>query len=140
MGHPAGKGEANKDWNEDEIGAEFNTTRVAELLAEIPELEAHKKGRSVLLALQKDVALALSRAYEYSDTLVIAKAAKILRKHILDHRYRLDGIFGEGCISDAIPQSLLQFTSIVKQSRHKVIAKVGSSKSDLAIAQHLQYN
>ena len=44
---------------------------------EIPELEAHKKGRSVLLVLQKDVALAISQASEYSDALVLAKAAKI---------------------------------------------------------------
>ena len=60
---------------------------------EIPELEARKKGRSVLLAIQKDVALALSQASEYSDALVLAKAAKILRKHILDHQSKFDGTF-----------------------------------------------
>ena len=40
-----------------------NKTRLKEnLLIEIPELETHKNGRSVPLALQKDVALALSQA------------------------------------------------------------------------------
>ena len=54
-----------------------NKTRLKEkLLTEIPEFEAHKKGRSVLLALQKDVALALSQASEYSDVLVLAKVGK----------------------------------------------------------------
>ena len=57
-----------------------NSTRLKDkLLAEIPELEAHKKGRGVLLAFQKDVALSLSQASEYSEALVMAKAAKILR-------------------------------------------------------------
>ena len=58
---------------------------------EIPELEAHKKGRSVLLVLQKDVALALSQVSEYSYALVLAEPAKILRKHILDHLSKFDG-------------------------------------------------
>ena len=42
-------------------------TRLKELLMEIAELEARKKGRKVLLALQNDVALALSQTSEYSD-------------------------------------------------------------------------
>ncbi|XP_066947126.1 uncharacterized protein [Macrobrachium rosenbergii] len=46
--------------------------------------------------------------------LVNAKAAKILRKYILDHLFRFDSTFGEGCINDAIPQRLLQITSMVE--------------------------
>lgn len=87
------------------VSPTVNATRWKEkLLAEIPELEAHKKGKGVLLALQRDVAQALSQASDYSDALVIAKAAKILRRKILEYQSKFDGTFGEGCIKDAIPQ------------------------------------
>ena len=85
-----------------------NTTRLKDkLLAEIPELQAHKKGRGVLLAFQNDVALSLSKASEYYDALVIAKTAKVLRRHILEHQSKFDGTFPEGCVKDAIPPMLL---------------------------------
>ena len=62
-----------------------NSTRLKEqLLKEIPELEAHKQGKDVLLAFQGDVGLALFQAAEYSEALIKAKAAKVLRGHILD--------------------------------------------------------
>ena len=85
---------------------------------EIPELEAHKKGRGVLLALQKDVALGLSQASEYSDVLVLAKAAKILWKHILDRQSKFDGTFHEGRIKDAVLASLLQFIGMVEHGAY----------------------
>ena len=51
------------------------------LLSEMPELEAHKQGRDVLLAFQKDVGFVLSEASDYySDALIISKAANILRR------------------------------------------------------------
>lgn len=124
------------------VSPTVNATRLKEkLLEEIPELEAHKKGKSVLLAFQRDVARALSQATNYSDALVIAKAAKILRKKILEHQSKFDGTFGEGCIKYAIPPSLLQFISTVEHGADiKSQLRFGSSKSDLAIAQLLQYN
>ena len=57
----------------------------------------------MLLAFHKDVALALSQASDYSDARVIAKAASILRKQILDHQSRFDGYFVEECINAVIP-------------------------------------
>ena len=108
---------------------------------EIPVPKAHKKGRNVLLTLQKDVALALSQTSEYSDALVLAKTEKILRKHILDHQSKFDGTFHEGCTKEAVPANLLQFIGMVE---HGVDIKsqlgFGSSKPDQAIAQLLHYN
>ncbi|XP_066968123.1 uncharacterized protein [Macrobrachium rosenbergii] len=93
------------------------------------------------IQLKKDIALAQSQTSDNSDTLMIAKTAKILRKHTLDHQSRFDCTSGEGCINDAIPQSLLQFTSMVEHGTDiKSQLRFGSSKSDLAIAQLLQYN
>ena len=82
----------------------MNKTGLKEkLLMEILSLKLIK-GRSVLLVLQKGVALALSRASEYSDALFLSKSAKILRKHILDHQSKFDGTFCQGCIKDACLQ------------------------------------
>ena len=79
-----------------------NSTRLKEkLLAEISELEAHKKGRDVILAFDEDIGLALSQTSDYSEAIILAKAAKILRRHML---------------------------------------RFGVSKTDLVIAQLLQYN
>ena len=81
-------------------------TRLKEkLLAEISELEAHKSGRDILLAFQRDVSIALLQAYSYSEAIIRGKAAKILRRHLFDHDFKFDGRFHEGCVEDAIPPS-----------------------------------
>ena len=91
----------------EQLGVEapnVNSTRLKEtLLAEIPELEAHKQGKRVLLAFQKDVGLALSQVSDYSEAIILDKAAKILRRHMLDHKSTFDGIFNEGCIEPQAP-------------------------------------
>lgn len=121
---------------------DVNSTRLKDkLLAEIPGLEAHKKGRDVLMAFQKDVGFALSQASDYSDAMTLAKAAKILRRHMLEHKSSFDGTFYEGCIEDSIPPSLLQFVGMIEHGADiKSQLRFGASKSDLAIAQLLQYN
>ena len=129
----------------EQLGVEapyVNSTRLKEkLLAEIPELEAHKQGKHVLLAFQKDVGLTLSQASDYSEAIILGKAAKILRRHMLDHKSTFDGTFHEGYIEQAIPPSLLQFVGMVEHGADiKSQLRFGASKTDLAIAQLLQYN
>ena len=41
------------------------------LLVEIPELEAHKSGRDILLAFAEDVGSFLSHATDYSEALIL---------------------------------------------------------------------
>ncbi|KAK5852481.1 hypothetical protein PBY51_023946 [Eleginops maclovinus] len=73
--------------------------------------------------------------------MTLAKAAKILRRHMLDHKFFFDGTFHEGCFEDAIPPSLLQFVGMIEHGADiKSQLRFGASKSDLAIAQFLQYN
>ena len=62
---------------------DVNSTRLKEkLLAEIAELEAHKQERDVILTFDEDIGLALSQASDYSGAIILAKVAKILRRHI----------------------------------------------------------
>ena len=119
-----------------------NSTRLKEkILKELPELEAHKKGRDVLLAFQDDVGLTLSESCVYSDAIVLSKAAKILRRHMLDHKILVDGTYNMDCTEEAIPPSLLQFVGMVEHGADiKSQLRFGASKTDLAMAQLLQYN
>lgn len=84
----------------EQLGVEtpdVNSTRLKDkLLAELTELQAHKQGRDVLLAFQKDIGLVLSQASDNSEGIILAKAAKILRRHMLDHKSTFDGNFHKG--------------------------------------------
>lgn len=92
-----------------------NSTRLKEkILKELPELEAHKKGRDVLLAFQDEVALALSESCAYSDAIILSKAAKILRRHMLDHTILTDGTYNMNSTEEVVPPSLLQFVGMVE--------------------------
>ena len=60
---------------------------------------------------------------------------------MLDHKFTFDGTFQEGCIQDAIPPTLLQFVGMIEHGADiKSQLRFGASKSDLAMAQLLQYN
>lgn len=66
------------------IQHDVHLTRLKEmLLEEIPELKAHKSGRDILLAFAKDVGSVLSQAKDYSEALILNKAAKILRRQMI---------------------------------------------------------
>ena len=120
---------------------EVNSTRLKDkLLKELPELEAHKKGRDVLLAFQDDVGFALSDSCDYSDAIILAKAAKILRRHMLGHKSTFHGTFNMDSSEDAVPPSLLQFVGMVEHGADiKSQLIFGASKTDTAIAHLLQY-
>ncbi|CAC5371326.1 unnamed protein product [Mytilus coruscus] len=72
------------------------------MIAEIPELEAHKKGRDTLLAFKKDIGTALLQAANYSEAIILAKVAMI------DHKSGFSRTFHEGYVESAIPSTLLQ--------------------------------
>lgn len=122
--------------------SDVHSTRLKEkLLAEIPELEAHKSGRDVLLAFKSDIGLALSQASNYSEAIILGKAAKILRRHMTDHEFIFDGRFHESCVTDAVPPALLEFVCMIEHGADiKSQLRFGASKTDSAMAQLLQYN
>ena len=120
----------------------MNSTRLKEqLISRIPELEAHKTGRDVLIAFKKDVNSVLSNANKYNEAIHLAKAANIIRKEMLNHKTKFYNKFHKGFIEEFIPPTLHQFICNIK---HGVDIKShlnnGVFKSDIAIAQLLQYN
>lgn len=72
------------------------------ILAQIPDLQAHKEGRDVLLAFDKDIACTLQQATKTlssdDDAMILSKAKEIIRRDINNHKLtEFDGTFGENC-------------------------------------------
>ena len=60
--------------------AQVHSTRLKnKLLQKMPELEAHLKGRDVLLMFEKDIGPAIAFACDYNDTMHMAKTAGMIR-------------------------------------------------------------
>lgn len=121
---------------------DVNSTRLKErLLSEIPELVAYKKGRDVLLAFEKDIGPVLSEASSYSDAIILSKAAKILRRHMVKHKCRFEGNLYKDSVHDSLPSALLQFVCMLEHGADiKSQIRYGATTTDLAMAQLLQYN
>lgn len=125
-----------------ELASYVHSTRLKEkLLSDIPALEAHKSGRDVILSFTEDAGSILSKASEFSDAVILNKAASILRRHMLAHEWKFNGRFRADSVGNSIPQSLQQFVCMVEHGVDiKSQLELGSSKTDLAVAQLLQYN
>lgn len=121
---------------------DVNSTRLKErLLSEIPGLVAYKKGRDVLLAFDKDIGPVLSEASSYTDAIILAKAAKILRRHMVEHKCKFEGSLYENSVYDSLPSALLQFICMIEHGADiKSQLRFGATTTDLAMAQLLQYN
>ncbi|CAE1303156.1 unnamed protein product [Acanthosepion pharaonis] len=119
-----------------------HSTRLKEqILARIPELEAHKKGRDVLLAFKANIGTVLHETSQYRNALHLSKAADILRKEMLQHKTKFSSELKDGFGEETILPALLQFVCSIE---HGVDIKThlthGIAKSDLNIAQLLQFN
>ena len=90
------------------------------------------------ITFHKDVEPALSQDCGNSEAIILARAAKILQRHMLDHNSTFERIFQEGCIQDAIPPTLLQFVDMIEHGADiKSQLRFDASKSDLAMTQLL---
>jgi len=72
-----------------------NSTRLKErLLAVLPELRVHANGREILLVYEKDIGALINGACEPnpdSDTMVLAKAAKLVCTQIFKQQNKFSG-------------------------------------------------
>ena len=120
-----------------------NSTRLKDkLISHLPIIEAIKNGRDILIAFKKDIGQVLSDASKYSDAVHLAKAADILRKQMLNHKQRFDFEFYDKCDERSVPHLLLQFVCMIEHGADikSQLEHCSASKSDLVVAQLLQYN
>ncbi|XP_066939740.1 uncharacterized protein [Macrobrachium rosenbergii] len=112
-----------------------------QILACIPELKEFKKGREIWFAYKRKMEEALATACDYNDALIMAKAAKVLRKQMLEHGIECDGPSTADTRRESVPPSLLEFVSVLQNGGDiKSQLKYGTSSTDLPLAQPLHFN
>lgn len=122
-----------------------HTSRLKDRLsAQIPQLEADKQGRDLLLAFKEDVGLALQRVNyaESCDTegLHLAKAANIVRRHMQELKQSFNGSFDKMCQENSAPSSLPCLVMILYGPNTESQSNSTAVQSSLSIAQLMQYN
>ena len=85
-----------------------------QLLVHIPELQAHREGRDVMLAFEKDACLQLTEASKYGEAIPMAKAARMIRRDMLQHKSQFNSTCLDGCLEDSVPSLLLQFVCMIE--------------------------
>ena len=123
----------------------IHTTRLKEkLLAHIPGLSAHKKGREVILAYDDDIGQALVDTYlsdTDSDAMCMAQVATIIRKDLFEQNEPFTGTFKANCQIDCVSTSLLSLVRMILEGPSiKNQTSTPLSQSALTISQLLQFN
>ena len=121
---------------------EINSTRLKEkILHFIPTLEAFHKGRDILFCCKSDVGPLISKGVDYDEAIILSKASKILRKHMLVNKSTFKGNLDSDYNNESIPIQLINFVTnlcrgidIFSETNRK------ASKSDISISHLIQFN
>ena len=114
------------------------------ILANFPELQAFKEGRDVLLIASKDVGIALRKACEVDmddEAFTLARAARIVRKGMVNMTAQFNGTFPENCQVEAVPQFLVTLVAMLLYGANiKEQSLVTQTQALLSICQILMFN
>ena len=128
-----------------DVARRINSTHLKDrVLANVPGLEAYKKGRDVMLAFNDDVGYALGNVLDQqdfdNDALVLLNAAKIIRLDIMNTKTCFTGSFDSSCQRDSVPESLKTLVGMIlgapdikTQSSNMVEAQTTLSISQLIL-------
>lgn len=124
----------------------LNSTHLKDrILAAIPDLEAHKQGRDVLLIFNEDIGKAIKQALASNyddDAIILSKAAKIVRKDMMETNTSFRGFFETDCQKKSVPQSLKTLIGMILGGPN-IETQSGNfieAQCTLTIAQLLQFN
>ena len=120
----------------------INSTRLKErIMAAFPDLTAHSIGRDVVLAPRDDIGDVLMVAKQNKDSMIccLAKAARIIRKEILQVKNTFNGTFAPECQQHAVPASLKTFLHLILKGSNSRI-NPDDNKACLTIAQLMVFN
>ena len=111
------------------------------MLHHIPDLKAFCQGHDVLLGFENDVRYLLQQSSKYSEAVHLAKATNMIRQDMLQHTSSFTGTFSQDDLEQAVPQSLLQFVSMIEHGAD-IISQLqhGLSKSDIPLSHVMLYN
>ncbi len=85
-----------KQLGTDAAGRIHSTKLKDRILSFFPDMEAHKQGRNLVLIGNEHIGSALSKACEYdadNDAVILARAARIVRRDMLQLKNKFDGSF-----------------------------------------------
>ena len=123
-----------------------HSTKLKErILASIPELKTHPQGKQVVLAFESDIGHVLSAACDMdydNDIVVLAKAARIVRRDLFDLRSSTDefsGSFDDDCQTSSVPVSLLGLLRMIHEGPN-IKDLNPQSNNALAISQLIAFN
>ena len=115
------------------------------ILAQFPDLAAHKEGWNVLLAFDRDLGHALRRAYEHDyddEAICLAKAANIVHRNMLKLEATFTGSFDLDCQRRSVPPFLASTGGYDSQESPTSISRTwwcitsNSKYSTIAAVQH----
>ena len=99
-------------------------------------MNAHTKGRDLLLISEKDIGPTIVLACDNSDNIHMAKTAEIIREDLQKHKSKFMGSFSADEIQSSIASSLLHLVKTIEHGPDiKSKLENDRCKSDLTIAQ-----
>ena len=116
------------------------------ILAQFPDMQAHREGRDILLAFKDDIAFALKKAYGTNfddEAIILAKAANIVRRDMMNMNTRtFNGSFDTQCQQNSVPQTLMALVAMILDGRDLATHSNDTIKSQvtLTLAQLLKFN
>lgn len=129
------------------IESRVNTTHLKNIiLSALPDMQAHKQGRDVLLIFKDDVCEVLKRATFLNrddEGIILAKASKIVRRDMFETKYRFTGTFNGISSTDTYTD-----TYIISRNDYRISGPnidiqssyIVESQTTLKISQLLQFN
>ena len=130
-----------------EVSSRINSTRLKNrLLTAVPDLRAHVSGKEVLLTYDNDIGTAITFACEKnfdSDAIILAKAAKIVRRELFEQKKKFNGSFTKDCQKTAVPDVLLSLIRMILEGpniKHCRTSEDGRSYIACVLSQLVIFN
>lgn len=121
------------------VSCSLHTTRLRQkLLDACPELQECNTGRErdATLVFKRDLGYAVSKVVDHdSDALLLAQAAKIVRREIFSKQENFNGDFLENCQENATPSSLKALVSMILDGPGNSIKTSNPSQEEAALGQ-----
>ena len=122
-----------------------HSTRLKDrILASFPELQAFKDGRDIILTSNEDIGTALRQACQNdvdNDAYILAQAARIVRKEIMNTTIHFDGTFPAHCQTKGLPQSLQTLVAMLCDGANiKEQSLTTQNQAQLSICQLIVFN
>ena len=118
-----------------------------QLVSHFPEAQVQNDGKNIILVFEKGMQQLLKQAcscsYDHEDdALILAKAAKIIRRDILNYpdSFQFTGSFPQKCQEKSVPTNLKYLVSMILNGSSIKDQETTDSQNSLTISQAILYN